>query len=85
MKSRFTDVLVLAHPDSQSLFTQTELVRDADDRPVRRLGISLSVDDEIDGTRPEVIGVFHWQESISISQSPRLYYPRGDSRLVVQV
>jgi len=37
------------------------------------------MDDELDGTSLEFVGVFHWQERISFFQSPCLYYPRGDS------
>src|SRR5699024_8910678 len=75
----FAGILVLAHPDSQGFFAQTELVRDAGDRPVRGVRIGLGVDDELDGTSLEFVGVFHWQERNSFFQSPCLYYPRGDS------
>ncbi|AZT96595.1 hypothetical protein CXR27_05940 [Brevibacterium aurantiacum] len=37
------------------------------------------MDDELDGTSFEFVGVFHWHERISFFQSPCLYYPRGDS------
>ena len=75
----FAGILVLAHPDSQGLFTQAELVRDTGDRSVRGVRIGLGMDDERDGTSLEFVGVFPWQERISFFQSPCLYYPRGDS------
>jgi hypothetical protein len=77
----FAGILVLAHPDSQGFFAQTELVRDTGDRSVRGVRIGLGMDDELDGTSLEFVGVFHWQERISFFQSPCLYYPRGDSVL----
>src|SRR5699024_3943186 len=75
----FAGVLVLTHPDSQGFFAQPEFVRYAGDRSVRGVRIGLGMDDELDGTSLEFVGVFHWQERISFFQSPCLYYPRGDS------
>lgn len=71
--------LCLRNPDSQGLFTQAEFVRDTGDRSVRGVGVGLGMDDELDGTSLEFVGVFHWQERISFFQSPCRYYPRGDS------
>ncbi|GGC41993.1 hypothetical protein GCM10010974_25540 [Brevibacterium sediminis] len=70
---------MLTDPDSQGLFAQTELAGDTGDCPVRRLRIGLSMNDEFDGASLEFVGIFQWQERISLFQSPCLYYPRGDS------
>ena len=70
---------MLTLPHTQGFFAQAEFVRDTGDRSVRGVRIGLGMDDELDSTRLEFVGVFHWQERISFFQSPCLYYPRGDS------
>lgn len=70
---------MLTYPDSQSLFAKPELAGQAGDRPVRGLGIGLSVDDELDGTSRKFVSAFHWQERIAVFQSPCLYYPRSNT------
>src|SRR5699024_4499314 len=46
---------------------------------VRGARICLSMNDELDGTSLEIVGIFHWHERISFFQSPCLHYPRSNS------
>src|SRR5699024_9698607 len=78
-RCRLAGLFVLTLPHTQGFFAQAEFVRDTGDRSVRGVRIGLGMDDELDSTRLEFVGVFHWQERISFFQSPCLYYPRGDS------
>ncbi len=70
---------MLAHPNPRGFLAEPDVSRNTRDRPVRRRGIRLGMDDDLDGLGPDFICVFNWHGGIFFFHSPCPYYPRSNS------